>query len=115
MNLEQEFALVEELVSLVTYPGYDLHVGRLGDHLFIQAFYVEPDVDTGDMTVQACRKWAFPAGQSEDQIVNTCFKAILTSMEHRTREHFRYQGVAVMGPHRDLDDVVAMMGGRHGG
>jgi hypothetical protein len=29
-------------------------------------------------------------------------------MEHRTREHFRYRGAAVFGPHFDVDALVEL-------
>jgi hypothetical protein len=31
---------------------------------------------------------------------------VMTAMEHETREQFRYDGVAVFGPHQSLDTLM---------
>jgi hypothetical protein len=40
------------------------------------------------------------------EIVSTAFKCVLTSAEHRCREHFSYKGERIYGPHYDVDALV---------
>jgi hypothetical protein len=53
--------------------------------------------------------WTFPAGQTNGQIVQTCFKAILTSLEHRAREHFLWKNKPIMQPHLDIDKLWSLI------
>ena len=39
----------------------------------------------------------------KSEIVQTALKCILTSAEHRVREHFKYRGSRVYGPHFDVE------------
>ena len=104
-----ELNRIMAVVDQVAFPGYRFDVGFLGPgpdrktvHYFLDVAYNEPDVMTGVVEEQRGRKWAFPEGQTEGQIVQTCFKAIMTSLEHRAREHFLFRGRPVLQPHLDL-------------
>jgi hypothetical protein len=98
-----------DVVALVSFPGYEFIVDWWGDNAdcFVSVRYVEPDVMTGMNEEQRGRKWLIPPGQTAGQIVQTCFKALLTSLEHRAREWFAYKGKAVFQPHWDIETLVA--------
>jgi hypothetical protein len=104
-----EYERVGHIVSQVRFPGYLFRFSPLGEFFAVQVEYDEPDVHTGLPARQVGRLWVFPRGQTTDQIVQTCFKAVLTSMEHRVRETFTWRGKAVMVPHRDLEAVWRML------
>ena len=106
---EQELQRIKGIMAEVQFPGYDFEVGVLANHYSIRVRYIEADVDTGKEEVQLGRLWVFPAGQKTDQIVQTAFKALMTSYEHRIREHFLFRGTQVMGPHRDLDVLATLL------
>jgi hypothetical protein len=105
MNSTDELSRVHHIVSEVQFPGYSFAVEALGDHIYVQVYYNEPDVMSGVVEEQRGRKWLLPPGQTVGQIVQTCFKAILTSLEHRAREHFLWRGKPVLQPHLDLEKV----------
>jgi hypothetical protein len=105
MSGPDELARVRQVVAGVKFPGYTFTVEPLADHVYVQVSYDEPDVMSGVVEEQRGRKWLLPAGQTVGQIVQTCFKAILTSLEHRAREHFLYRGKPVLQPHMDLEKV----------
>jgi hypothetical protein len=42
---------------------------------------------------------------TRSEIVQTCIKLVMTSMEHRAREGFTYRGKRVFGPHFDVDAI----------
>lgn len=92
----------------VTYPGYRFKTGVMSDGYFIQVEYDEPCVDTGQMKEQRGRKWYVSSHATRGEVVQTVLKAVLTSAEHRVREHFTYRGRRVFGPHFDLDQLVAL-------
>jgi hypothetical protein len=96
-------------VSDCHFPGYELLVGELGDGFSVSVRYTEEDILSGVPEEQNGRKWYVPPGQTKGQIVQTCFKAVLTSLEHRAREHFTYRGKLVLQPHMDIDDVWDML------
>jgi hypothetical protein len=99
MNLSR----MREVVDLCSYPEYQFLVlvdGR--GAIYLQADYMEIDVSSGKSERQVTRRWFLSPEMTESEIVQTVFKCVLTSMEHRTREWFRYAGNAVFGPHFDV-------------
>ena len=105
MSSADELNRVRRIVEEVKFPGYTFTVEALGDHVYVQVSYNEPDVMSGVVEEQRGRKWLLPSGQTVGQVVQTCFKAILTSLEHRAREHFLWRGKPVLQPHMDLEQV----------
>lgn len=82
--------------------------GPMGGGFYIQLRYEEPDINTGEVSTQYCRKWYISKHSTKSEIVQTVLKACLTSVEHMVREHFRYQGVPVLTPHYDIDLLVQL-------
>ncbi len=105
-----ELDRIADIVDKIAFPGYTFLVDTVAGRLYsIRVRYVEPDVMSGVPEEQNGRQWVIPEGQTRGQIVQTCFKAILTSLEHRAREHFLYRGKPVLQPHLDIDGVWASM------
>lgn len=95
---------MRQIVSECKFHDYMFHVEIDGrGAIYLQANYVEDDVDTLTPEVQRTRRWFLSPQMTKSEIVQTAFKCVLTSMEHRTREWFRYQGRAVFGPHFNID------------
>lgn len=63
---------------------------------------------TGEPLSWRGRKWRISKHMTDSEIVQTIFKAVLTALEHETRENFLYKGQAVFDPHYDLDKLVAL-------
>lgn len=78
------------------------------ESLFIQGTYYDADTYTGHQAKQYTRRWFIADDATDSQIVQTVFKACLTSAEHRVREAFAYKGVRVYGPHYDVEDLVKL-------
>lgn len=100
-----ELGWIQLVVDSCAFPGYKFIVEPFADHFTIHVRYNEPDVQSNIMEEQNGRKWLLPRGQTTGQVVQTCFKAIMTSMEHRAREHFTYRGKAILQPHLDVDKL----------
>lgn len=52
------------------------------------------------------RKWRLSPFMTDGEVVQTAFKAVMTFVEHETREHFTFQGKAIFGPHLDIYELV---------
>lgn len=91
----------------VSFPGYRFRVGRIAG-AFLQVVYDEPDVESGEPTKQHGRKWYVSGNATRGEIIQTAFKAVMTSHEHRVREHFTWRGARLFGPHFDLEQLAAL-------
>jgi hypothetical protein len=81
----------------------------MGDGCSIQVEFLAPDNHLSGapgMEVQKGRKWYVSKYSTPAEVVQTCFKAVITALEHEAREQFKYKGVAVLQPHMDLDMLV---------
>jgi len=95
---------MRDVVCECQYSGYGFHV--IHDSrgaIFLRGSYEEADVDTGVKEMQLTRRWFLSPEMTKSEIVQTVFKCVMTSMEHRCREWFRYRSKAVFGPHFDVD------------
>lgn len=52
---------------------------------------------------QKGRKWFLSPHMTKGELIQTCFKAVITAEEHEIREKFFYRERAVFGPHIDID------------
>lgn len=64
------------------------------------------DADTGERIKLNGRWWYVSPHAVPSEIVQTGFLAVKTAEEHEMRERFSYRGVAVFGPHFDLDALA---------
>ena len=113
---------LSELSFLLGYDvkcfDYVFDADPVGSELYKQTYgflvwatYMEPDVTSNDKTPvkQTTRSWFIPHNSTRTQVVQTCFKLVLTSMEHRAREAFTYKGKRVLSPHMQVDNVFETM------
>ena len=88
-----------------SFPGYAFLLTTIGDQFRLELTYKEADVYSGVLSTQTARPWLISQDATESQVIQTLFKAILTSMEHRVRENFHWMGKPVLMPHMDLRQV----------
>lgn len=94
---------MKTIVALVSYPDYVFEVLVENDIAFLRGSYLDPDIVTHERARHYTRKWRLSEYMVRSELVQTVFKCVLTSAEHRTREHFLYRGERVFGPHFDVD------------
>lgn len=100
MTLDETAILVREC----HYPDYDFFVTVDGRGAwYLQANYYEPDIITKQREKQSTRRWFLSPEMTKSEVVQTAFKCIVTSMEHRSREGFTYKNKRIFGPHFDVD------------
>ena len=104
----------EAILSAVHFPGFTFRVvGQFDGAIptYLQASFMAPCNDAGGEPVQQrTRKWLLSKYMTRSELVRTAFKCVLTAIEHEARERFRYRGVAIFGPHHDVDVLVRMAG-----
>lgn len=111
MNLPE----MRELVACVDFRDWDIDVLQDGTRPYLQvSFQAEDnyDIDT-EIRLQSGRKWFLSRYMTRSEIVQTAFKAIISAVEHEAREEFTYKGVAIYGPHFDVEALheLASSGG----
>ncbi len=91
------------VLQCVHFPGYTFHVGGT-DRTWIRASFMAPcSVSGGHDEQQWTRRWYISHEATRSEIVQTALKCVLTSVEHEAREAFKYKGMAIFGPHFDVD------------
>lgn len=99
-------AYLESVVSEIDAGEYTFEIRDKGgnpDEMFLMAHYPEADIISREVATQTTRKWYISPHATKSEVVQTAFKCIITSMEHRAREMFKYRGKRVFGPHFDVD------------
>ena len=56
------------------------------------------------------RKWMLSQHMTKSEVVMTALKAVLTAVEHESREQFKYRGRSVYDPHYDVDKLWRLRG-----
>jgi len=103
MTTEEMQAIVDECY----YPGFTFSV--IADKrgaIYLQGAYIQPDIITNLPEAQKTRRWFLTPAMVKSEIVQTVFKCVITSVEHQAREHFKYRGERIFGPHYDVDALV---------
>jgi len=99
------FNELKAIAAKVEFPGYIFDIRLEKGVCLVRIKYDEPDVFTGVNETQYGRDWKIEDNWDGMQLVNTLFKALLTSLEHRARENFLYNRRPIMHPHRTLDEA----------
>lgn len=97
-----------EVIKDIQFRDYEFVVVGEDGKTYLQAQYYEPDIVTGKTELQKTRKWLLSPHMTKSEVVQTAFKCALTSMEHRTREHFLYKNERVYSPHYDVEALVEL-------
>jgi hypothetical protein len=94
-----------ELLAEVEFLDWEFEVSVEATIPFLRVAFLAPDNHSpgSEPVRQYGRKWRLSQRMTRSEIVTTAFKAVLTAMEHETREQFKYKGVDVFGPHIDVD------------
>ena len=92
----------------VEFMNYRFSVRDGHGGIFLQAHYMDADIYTANQELQVTRKWLLSPHMTESEVVQTAFKCCLTSMEHRAREAFKFNGARIFGPHFNVRDLALL-------
>lgn len=99
---------VRALLAGVAYCGWTFAVGGNMHESWLQLRWTAFNTDGGiEPEEQRGRKWRLSRHMTDGELVQTAFKAVMTAEEHEVRERFRFNGVAIFGPHISLAALVA--------
>lgn len=94
---------IRSILDTCTYKNWAFLLRMDKKDPYLQLRWLGADSETGNLSEMNSRKWLLSYHMTKSEIVQTAFKALLTAEEHEVREHFRYRGKAVFGPHFDVD------------
>lgn len=104
-NFERALAVLDHIEYR---EDYQMFLGIDRERAFMQPRVWRRDIVTGNYD------WGYGGrGYVEDetttsQIVQMAFGLFKAYEEHEAREHFRYRGARVFGPHIDIDELVGV-------
>jgi hypothetical protein len=98
---------IKTMVGRCASPNFEFIVSQ-DDEMrsyrpFLQVKFWALDAATNKRHEQTGRKWMLSWHMTKSEIVQTCFLAVKTAVEHETRENFTYNDRAVFGPHIDIE------------
>lgn len=113
MNKPKTYDELRTIVSNVEYLDWQFYVYNEGVY-YLQIHFQAPDMVTGNMEWQFCRRWLLSPTMTETEIVSTCWCAVRAAIEHEARENFKYAPKAgmrkrpVFQPHLDVEAIYEM-------
>lgn len=107
-HLQEWLDGAQDAVDLCRYPGARWRIWAEHGRPMLQMQMLDGTCnDTGEPQVWKSRKWLLSVHMTKSELIATAFKALITAMEHETREKFTYRGERVYSPHYDVDVLVA--------
>ncbi len=108
-EMSLSFTDYRAIVDRCSFPNFSFIIGsgRSGDD-YLQIECSAYDNITAAPLNWRGRKWRLSPHMTPSEVVQTAFKAVLTAIEHETRETFLYRGVAIFDPHYDVEKLVEL-------
>lgn len=101
----------KNLLSMCKFHDWEFIVKLDDNRPYLQVCATtEDNTSPGDKMSWKSRKWFLSKHMTDSEVVQTAFKAVLTAVEHETRECFLYNGRHVFGPHFDINDLWELAG-----
>lgn len=95
MNWQELTSIIQQ----VEFHGEKFVAKHKGDGFLIHLQYMEPNKGPeGTAVLQQFREWYVSCNATEFEVVQICLDAVIDSMNHRAREHFKYKDVHPFSP-----------------
>lgn len=96
--------ILQSYLQDVQYLNWKFSVFMDDDRPYLQLGFWEQDArSTGELVWQTSRKWLLSPHMTKSEVVQTAFKAVMTAVEHETREKFCYKKQPIFNPHYNVD------------
>jgi hypothetical protein len=95
-------AKAQTILENIQFRDWTIYLGVKEGQFYLQCRF------NADGQEWSGRKWNLSVHMTRSEIVQTALKAVLTAVEHEAREHFRYKGRAIFGPHINVDDLLSI-------
>lgn len=96
------------VLASVEFPGTKFIIKNGPDEPYLQLRMEGRCNVTGSPLEWTSRKWKLSEFMTKSELVQTAFLAVMTAIEHETREQFRYKGRAIFGPHFNVERLVTL-------
>lgn len=97
-------------LALVAHPHFAYEVSKEAQHYFLRVSCPQGVCTaSGALLAWKGRKWRLSPHMTPGEVVQTALAATLAAVEHEAREGFTYKGVALFGPHMDVDKLAESM------
>lgn len=107
---------IEKLVFDCEFNDWQFRVGYDGgqhadlplqeSRPWLQVRFSAPcNMNAGEEYTQSGRKWMLSYHMTDDEVVSTALKAVLTANEHEVREQFKWRGQPIYRPHYDIYEL----------
>lgn len=97
---------VQTVIDNVSYPGFKFVLQPKEGALWLRVEADSNCTSSGAPLVWKGRPWRISLYATDTEIVWTCFKAVLTALEHEARELFKFKGVAVADSHVNIHNLA---------
>lgn len=94
---------MKEIAKQIQFKDWILKIDEKNGVPFLQMQFYDKDSQTGEDSLQKCRKWTLSYFMVPSEIVRTAHLAIIKAFEHEVSEQFKYKGQRIYNPHHDLD------------
>lgn len=106
----EDITRVQNVLVRIQIPNdWEINFDFKGDQMYIQ---IEDKVGlcnvTGDAFPWRGRKYNISKYMTDGEIVQTAFVALMSAVEHETREGFKYRGQSIFDPHYDVEKLVEL-------
>jgi hypothetical protein len=93
------------IINRIEYkPDWELRLRTtLHGDMFLQVSFEAVNPETGLTERWTGRKWQLSSHMVEAELVQPALMAVLAAEEHEAREAFKFDGLAIFGPHINLD------------
>lgn len=95
---------MQAILDRISYKsGWEFQICRKDETIYLQIeFTAKCPISNNDEKWKS-RKWLMSEHMTDAEIVQTVFKAVMTVEEHEAREMFRFDNLAIYGPHLSLE------------
>lgn len=98
------FVDITDVVARCQFNNWRWRLKKQEDHVTLQVEAPDGTCNvTGEPWAWRGRKWRLSYHMTDTEIVQTCWLAVKTAMEHEMWEEFTYKGKTIFGPHWDVD------------
>lgn len=99
---------IQSILNECEFNDWHFVAGEKAGEIFLQIRCEGVCNVTGEAMPWSSRKWFVSKHSCKSEVVLTLFKAVMTAMEHETREQFTYKGRTIFGPHFDVDKLASL-------
>lgn len=92
---------LQQFINELEFNDWTFSLKYKNEVPYLQISFIAPCNRTGVIQLQSCRKWMLSYHMTDDEVLTTALRAVLTAVEHEAREQFKWKGEPIYRPHMD--------------